>query len=135
MAYTALRTAIMALPHSGSRGFEGLVADMLSEITGLVFTTQKSGAQKGTDALASTFTIGLEGKQYKESTPLGVDALKMKIVDAASTHPGLELWILAATRSIDPLDEKALSELAESFGMRALVLAWDVGRTRIPRLP
>ena len=45
----------MALPHSGACGFEGLVADLLSAVTGLSFATQKSGSQRGTDALASTF--------------------------------------------------------------------------------
>lgn len=134
MMLTALHNAIMALPHSGARGFEGFVADLLSEVTGQNFSTQKSGSQNGTDALASTFKIGLEGKRYRESTPLATDLLKAKLVEAATTNPELELWILATTRSIDPLDIRAIKELAASYGMEALVLAWEAGAFRTPPL-
>ena len=134
MTWTHLHAAIMGLDHSGSNGFEGLVADLLSAVTGTPFTTQKSGSQHGTDALASTFRIGVEGKRYGESTRLPLDALKAKLIDAATSQPDLELWILATTRSIDPNDKRSLDDLGDSHGVATLVISWDVGAFLIPPL-
>ncbi len=59
-----LRAWVRALPPTGSDGFEGLLAAVLTDLTGISFVLAKSGSQQGRDgdpALAEP-TIKFEAK-------------------------------------------------------------------------
>ena len=51
MAYDSLHDALMNLPAAGPTGFEGLVRDVLTEVSGSAFRLMKSGPQGGVDAV------------------------------------------------------------------------------------
>jgi hypothetical protein len=124
----ALKSALLSLAPTGPKGFEGLIRDALSEVTGQSFGIFKSGPQGGLDGLSGTaanaMVIGFEGKRYQESTKLGLDELKAKIVDASTNYPSLDIWILAATRSVAQNDVAALEEFGATYGIDVLVLDW-----------
>lgn len=129
MPFTNLHSALMALPHTGPRGFEGLVRDALAEISGQGFRLMKSGPQGGVDSIGersgSGLVIGMEGKHYGASTALPLDALKSKLRDAASSFPVMDLWLLATTRSIDGGDATALEREGDALGVATLILDWS----------
>lgn len=126
---------LVDLDAAGADGFEGLMRDMLVELTGLPFSLAKSGHQGGSDVRSEPsnfFNIGLEAKRYKKETSLPVDQLKAKIVEAAHSGQPIDLWILAASRPIFVTDKEALSQLADDEGIKVVVLDWDDVGTNPP---
>lgn len=119
-------------------GFEGLVRDMFTEVTGMGFRLMKNGPQGGVDAigdtLANSLEVGIEGKHYAPATSLPLDQLKSKIRDAADSFPTLDLWVLAATRPISGGDVRELEAVGASAGIDVLVLDWDPAATEPPLL-
>jgi hypothetical protein len=130
--------ALRQLDPTGPRGFEGLLRDLLSAVTGQHFRLLKSGHQGGIDVaseqLGNGLAIGLEGKRYGDETALPLDELKSKLIDAAQSYAGLDLWILATTREISATDEKALTELGDRHGVAVEVLDWPSTPVALPRL-
>lgn len=126
--YDAFKAALLSLTPTGPKGFEGVIRDALSEVTGQSFGIFKSGPQGGLDGLsgasANAMVIGFESKRYQESSKLGLDELKAKIVEAATNYPSLDIWILAATRSVAQNDIAALEEFGTNYGIDVLVLDW-----------
>jgi hypothetical protein len=124
---------LVNLDAAGASGFEGLMRDMLVELTGMSFGLAKSGPQGGSDVRSepsNLFSIGLEAKRYQKDTKLPVDQLKAKITEASRANQPIDLWILAASRPISVTDREALSELANHEGIKVLVLDWtDAGAT------
>jgi hypothetical protein len=124
---------LIKLDAAGGAGFEGLMRDMLVELTGMSFNLAKSGPQGGSDVRSEPsnfFNIGLEAKKYRKGTSLPVDQLKAKIIEASRANQPIDLWILAASRPISVTDREALSELANQEGIKVLVLDWtDTGAT------
>jgi hypothetical protein len=129
VSFDNLHQALMDLPHTGGAGFEGFVRDALSELTGQEFRLMKSGPQGGVDSIGdpngSGLVVGMEGKHYGAKTHLGLDELKSKLRDAAEEFSALDLWVLAASRSIDGGDTKALTAIGEGLGIDVLVLDWN----------
>ena len=133
-----LFTAMRDLNATKSDGFEGLVRDMFTEVTGMGFRLMKNGPQGGVDAVGDTpvngLEVGIEGKHYAPATSLPLDQLKSKIRDAVDSFPTLDLWVLAATRPISGGDVKELEALGASAGIDVLVLDWDPAATEPPLL-
>ena len=103
------------------------MASALSELTGQAFYTVKSGHQDGSDVRSvphNFFKVGLEGKLYKSSTRLSLDALRNKITDAASAPVPVDLWLLAATRPVDVSDREKLHAYGEAHGIGVIVFDW-----------
>jgi hypothetical protein len=115
---------LSALDASSPQGFEGLVRDALAEVTGQRFDLASSGRQGGVDALSrgNAACVGMEAKRYRESTHLGIDELKAKIVDAASSYPSLDVWILATPRELPLQHAEALAAQGTGLGIRVVVL-------------
>lgn len=69
MKLDALHSALMSLPPAGASGFEGLMRDILVEVTGERFGVIKSGEQPGADVLSTPgdtqLTIAAEGTLVK----------------------------------------------------------------------
>lgn len=134
----ALQKALQTLAATGPKGFEGFARDLLIAATGHRFHLLKSGPQAGVDAmtepLANGLVIGFEGKRYGAATRLGLDELKAKLIDAARSHIGLDLWVLATTRPIDASDRRALHALGDEEGVAVDVLDWDNHPAQLPAL-
>ena len=126
-AQKLLRDRLYDLDATGASGFEGLMASALSELTGQAFYVAKSGHQDGSDVRSAPhnfFKVGLEGKLYKPSTRLSLDALRNKITDAASAPVPVDLWLLAATRPVDVSDREKLHAHGEAHGIGVIVFDW-----------
>ncbi|KJS34791.1 MAG: hypothetical protein VR70_16985 [Rhodospirillaceae bacterium BRH_c57] len=139
MPFDRLRTLLlkeMANP-TGPAGFEGLLRDVLTAVTGQSFGLMKSGPQGGVDVLqrqaANRFTVALESKRYKGKNP-PLDELKYKVVEAARSFPGLDLWLLGTTREIKENDRRALEAVGEEDGIAVEILDWPQGPDSLPPL-
>ena len=133
-AQTVLARRLQRLAPTGDLGFEGLLAEALSEFTGQPFHLAKSGHQEGTDVRSAPynlFRIGLEAKRYRPSSSLPLDALLYKITDAAAARQPVDLWILAATRAISASNREQLHLHGERCGIGVLVLDWPHKPTRL----
>jgi len=126
--WNSLRTALRGLKATGQRGFEGFVAEALTEITGQRFRLLKPGPQGGLDGMAdassSGLTVGFEAKHYDAKTSLSLGALKTKVEEAAGSIHDLELWVLATTRAVDAGDARQLIAHGHERGIEVLVLDW-----------
>jgi len=126
-----LQKALLAMKAAGSNGFEGVVADALSELTNQSFGLMKSGPQGGVDGLSKPIVnrliVGFEGKRYRTTTPLKLDELKAKLLDAVRSYPSMDLWLLATTRELARNDALALEQIGEEYGVGVQVLDWPAG--------
>ena len=124
------------LEASGAFGFEGIVRDALSELTGQGFELSKSGPQGGVDAacIGNRLSVGMEAKRYRETTTLALDELKAKVIDAVGSYPDMDVWVLATTREIALGDATALRDFGEERGVAVVVLDVSAGPLGINRL-
>lgn len=132
-----LATALRSLSPAGPLGFEGLLRDMLVEVTKLEFGLAKSGPQGGSDVRSlglNLFEVALEAKRYGADTVLKVDALKAKLFESWNSGNGTDLWILAVTRAISATDNEELSHVGETLGITVLILDWPLEPKHLPDL-
>lgn len=126
-----LQNALADMKAAGADGFEGVVADALSELTNQSFGLMKSGPQGGVDGLnkpiGNHLIVGFEGKRYRPTTPLKLDELKAKLIDAIHSYTSLDLWLLATTRELARNDALALEDLGEKYGVDVQILDWPTG--------
>lgn len=107
-----LRDALCSLVPSGSNGFEGLIAKLLSTITGSTFLLAKSGYQGGRDIQNNATYI--ECKQYCEDKP--PKELLGKIGQSSSNNR-LDAWLLVTMADIPATDDEHISNLCEILGI------------------
>jgi hypothetical protein len=128
VTWEPLRTVLRDLRATGVRGFEGFVAEALTEITGQPFRLLKPGPQGGLDGMAdegsSGLVVGFEAKHYGTRTVLSLGALKAKVGEAAESVHDLDLWVLATTRAVDAGDMRQLVAHGHQRGIEVLVLDW-----------
>ena len=126
-AQAELANCLRNLEPTGELSFEALLADALSELTKRPFHVAKSGHQEGSDVRSepyNLFQVGLEAKRYGSSSKLSLDALRHKITDAVAARRPVDLWILAATRSVSAQDREELKSQGDRCGISVLVLDW-----------
>lgn len=121
-----LKSALLALYHSGHNGFEGLLGIVLGEITGQSFRLAKSGSQRGRDG-DSAYDGGatfFEGKRYRKSPkPAEISA---KLFDLVNDDAGqVDLWVLGATCEIPAQTEKDMRGACEKLGIGSVLLDWN----------
>lgn len=132
-----LALRLRSLDPAGPDGFEGLMRDALTEITGQVFRLAKPGPQGGSDVRTvghNVMRIGLEGKRYGADTTLRLDELQAKVVDAAKQESPVDVWILAATREISATDIEGLEQIGRDHGITVLTLDWPARSEVLPDL-
>lgn len=132
-----LADALMSLHPAGPDGFEGLLRDVLVEVTHMSFALAKSGPQEGSDVRSigqNLFEVALEAKRYAESTALKVDALQSKLFECSRSEKATDLWILAATRAISATDNEKLTRAGVELGITVLVLDWPPEEGVLPDL-
>lgn len=136
-AKSQLASALRGLDPAGSLGFEGLLRDVLVEVTQASFALAKSGPQHGSDVRSlgvNLFEVALEAKRYGEKTTLQVDALEAKLFASSRSGNGTDLWILAATRAISATDTEKLTLSGEALGITVLILDWPPEPGQLPDL-
>lgn len=121
-----LREIVRKLKATGSDGFEGLIALVLSEITGVSFSLAKSGSQRGRDGetIYDPGSITFEGKRYDDTVPKNEVLSKISEI-AVDDAGGTDLWILGATAPISSQDNSSISALGKKVGIGVLILDWS----------
>ncbi|MGF7210834.1 hypothetical protein GGE65_005446 [Skermanella aerolata] len=121
-----LKSALLALYHSGHDGFEGLLGIVLGELTEQSFRLAKSGSQRGRDG-DSAYDGGatyFEGKRYEKSPkPAEITA---KLFDLVNDDAGqVDLWVLGATCEIASQTERDMRGACEKLGIGSVLLDWN----------
>ncbi|MFK4539853.1 hypothetical protein ABIA00_008036 [Bradyrhizobium ottawaense] len=124
----ALKAGLQTLKDSGTDGFEGLLAAVLSEVCGQPFRVASSGSQRGRDG-DSAFDEGatyFEAKLYEDSVPQA--AVSGKIVDLANDDKGqVDTWILCATSPVSSQHADKYRGSLAAIGIGCLILDWPPG--------
>jgi len=123
---SALRDAVLSLKSTGSDGFEGLLAAVLSALAGQPFRLASSGSQRGRDgdsALDAGATY-FEAKLYSGSVPKAV--VSNKLLEISNDDQGqIDTWILAATSEISSQHAEFYRESLTNAGIGFLILDWS----------
>lgn len=128
-----LRKQLLGLEPAGPKGFEGLVATALSDLTGLTFRLAKSGSQFGRDASTPSgrFAIAMEAKRYTESLRLEDVAGKIWLA-SNELASDVDIWVLCATSEMGDGALQKLEKMLEEKGITLLMLDWT--EAPLPRL-
>jgi hypothetical protein len=127
-----LRQTIRQLAPDGPRGFEGLLAAVLTEVTKRSFSLASAGSQQGKDG-QSAFggpTILFEAKRY--DGPIPKDKLFTKVFEVAADRASIELYIVGATCAISAQHRSTLEAGTRKLSMALLIVAWP--ETGLPEL-
>jgi hypothetical protein len=126
--------AIKCPKESGERSFEKLTATLLSLLIGFPIRLCKSGYQAGIDAMAdpAEIPVAIEDKRYQGN--LHLRELEGELAAAARTYPDLQLWVLATTVEVSPLQEQALRNTGESLGLVVLILDSAAAQPQLPEI-
>jgi len=95
MSLDALRDALLKMRPTGEEGFEGLVATLLSALTGERFYIARSGDQPA-DAISQTGGVAIQAKRYR-TTLLDETEFEGDFSKACRTCSNLDAYVLAAT--------------------------------------
>lgn len=120
-----LKAALLFLPATGEKGFEGLIGEALREITGAPYRLAQSGSQFGRDGEAAyeSDAICFEGKRYKGKIP--PNAVLSKIAQLSRRDARTEIWVLGATSRIPSQLADDVRGLGDTIGIHALILDWS----------
>ncbi len=129
---------LQSMNASGKRSFEGLVGELLSQLTGVHFYAARSGDQGGRDGRAVTVwggEIAYECKRYSNETTLRDRELLGELAQAQQRRPELDVWILAASREVTDQNREPLRELRQGPRDRRRAAGICTKRYRESRLP
>ena len=120
----ALKTSLLRLSPTGSDGFEGLMATVLTDITGIPFRVAASGSQFGSDGNAASEDDGVyfECKRYKDTIPRS--EILSKIADLSIRSTSVEAWFLCATSGVSAQLARDVQELGRQVGIATFILDW-----------
>lgn len=138
-----LKSSLLSLPATGEKGFEGLVAEALYEISGVPFRLAGSGSQFGVDGKPAYEgdTIYFECKRYKGKVPR--NEVLAKIAELSINNSETGIWVLGATSRIRSQLADDARALGNTNGIFVLILDWSetvlpplavalaMGRTRV----
>jgi hypothetical protein len=110
------------MPPTGLEGFEGLVATLLSAVTGDLFYIARAGEQPA-DALSAAGNVAIQGKRY-DRTPLDETEFEGDFYKACRLCPRLDCYVLAATRTTAQLNLLA-RDLENRTGVDVILLQFD----------
>ena len=120
----SLRTSLLRLSPTGSDGFEGLMATVLTDIAGMPFRVAASGSQFGSDGNADSAGGGVyfECKRYKETIPK--NEIISKIAELSIRPTNVEAWFLCATSEVSAQMAHDVQELGRRSGIATFILDW-----------
>lgn len=124
-ATETLKNALLALPHSGDEGFEGLLRLVLTQLSNVPFRLAKSGLQGGLDGDAALplDSICFEAKRYDGN--IDRKDILVKIADLGrNTAFADRLWILGATTTVGAVLAAQILEDGHKQCISTLILDW-----------
>ena len=121
---TSLKASLLRLSATGSDGFEGLMATVLTDITGIPFRVAAGGSQFGSDGNAASEDDGVyfECKRYKDRIPRS--EILSKIADLSIRSTSVEAWFLCATSEVSAQIARDVQEIGQRVGIATFVLDW-----------
>ena len=119
-----LRTSLLRLDPTGDDGFEGLMATVLTEITGIPFRVAASGSQFGSDGSSVREEDGVcfECKRYEGTIPRRDIQSKLAELPLRSSH--VEAWFLCATSPVKDQLARDIQEIGRRQGITTFILDW-----------
>ena len=120
----SLKTSLLQLSATGSDGFEGLMATVLTDITGIPFRVAASGSQYGSDgdAASGDASVYFECKRYKD--PIPRSEILSKIADLSIRSTSVDAWFLCATSRVSTQIARDVRDLGRQVGIATFVLDW-----------
>ena len=127
----ALKSFLLGLRATGGDGFEGLMAKVLTDITGISFRLAASGSQFGSDgsAVREEDGVSFECKRYKDRIPRS--EILSKIAELSLSSAIVDAWFLCATSEVSAQIARDVRKHGREFGIGTIVLDWAGG---LPRL-
>ena len=127
--------ALKCLKESGEKSFEKLTATLLSLLIGFPIRLCKPGYQAGIDAMAdpAELPVAIEDKRHQTGN-LDLRDLEGELAAATRTYPDLQLWVLATTVEVSPLQDQALRNTGENLGLAILILDSAAARPQLPEI-
>lgn len=119
------------------RALEELAAALIERLLDVRIAISKSGFQHGGDAGTAGRAgrlLRIECKRYSDTTPLSDRELQGEIDDARRRRPGLEAWILVATREVPENTLDTLNLKGREVGIPIVIVDWAESTTRVPDL-
>lgn len=120
-----LKSALLSLPATGEKGFEGLIGTTLREIAGAPFRLACSGSQFGVDGKATYEgdAICFEGKRY--DGPIPRSEVLSKIAELSISDTETDIWVLGATSQIGSQLADDARRLGTEHGIAVLIFDWS----------
>ena len=120
----ALKSFLLELRATGGDGFEGLMASVLTDITGIPFRLAASGSQFGSDgsAVREEDGVSFECKRYKDRIPRS--EILSKIAELSLSSASVDAWFLCATRDVSAQIASDVRKHGREFGIGTIVLDW-----------
>lgn len=127
-----LKFALLCLPATGQKGFEGLIGVTLREISGVPFRLAGGGSQFGVDGKPTyeEDAICFEGKRYADKIP--PTEVFSKIAELSIKDSETDIWVLGATSQIGSQLADSARQLGSKNGIFVLILDWS--ETDVPPL-
>ena len=119
-----LKSYLLELRATGSNGFEGLMASVLTDVTGIAFRLAASGSQFGSDgsAVREEDGVSFECKRYKGRIPRS--EILSKIAELSRSSGSVDAWFLCATSEVSAQIVRDVQEHGRQFGIGTIVLDW-----------
>jgi hypothetical protein len=119
-----LLDALRKMAATGESGFEGLMAAVLAELTGMAFRLAGSGSQSGSDGDARRRgdQVSFECKRYTKSP--GKAELLSKVAELNS-RDDVDLWVVCATAPVLSQHRQALVAASAGSGLEVAVIDWE----------
>ena len=119
----SLQAALLPMKGTGEDGFEGLMQDVLTEVTGIPFRLSASGLQYGRDGAAAypEDAVCFECKLYKGR--IARDSVLSKLAPSPG-RPSTDLWVLCATSAVSDQLAHETRFAGEQQGLSICLLDW-----------
>lgn len=121
----SLIAALRSLGDTGPEGFEGLVRQLLEGWTTQRFVLARSGSQHGHDAAGFSQVGNLmlaECRNYSQKTRLDARGLGGQFLEAVTTYPSLDLWVLVTPKEVSAQETGYLKKVADDYGIEVFIL-------------
>ena len=110
---------------------------LVGRLIGTSLSLARSGFQHGADggtAGRGGRHLRIECKRYGDKTALDDRELRGENDDARRLNPGLEVWVLIATRAVDEITQEKLRIKSNETGIPVVVIDWKAGLGELPDL-
>ena len=114
--------ALRLIPPTGKAGFEGLVRDLIAQLSGTSLRLCQAGCQGDIDALAKDIPVAVQFKRYSAKGKLDLGGLGGELAAAARSYMDIQLWVLGCAVEVPAQAFEALEVTAGSLGLAVLFI-------------